>query len=128
MDRDRWGEMKESFAELFLTRTRDEWSDLFEGSEACATPVLGLGEAPEHPHNAARGSFVEVGGGLQPAPAPGSAAPRRRPRPRRPSPAPTPTRRSLRGGSRPARSRSCVRPARSGRYRYSRPIPTEELT
>ena len=70
MDRDRWAEMKHAFAQVFRTRTRDEWSEVFEGTEACATPVLGLGEAADHPHNAARGSFVEVGGTLQPAPAP----------------------------------------------------------
>ena len=70
MDRDRWSEMKHAFAQIFLTRTRDEWAEVFEGTEACATPVLGLGEASSHPHNAARESFVEVGGTLQPAPAP----------------------------------------------------------
>ena len=70
MERERWAEFKSVFAEVFKTRTRDEWDEAFDGSEACATPVLGLGEAHEHPHNAARGSFVEVGGKLQPAPAP----------------------------------------------------------
>jgi alpha-methylacyl-CoA racemase len=70
MDRERWAEMKQAFAAVFLTRTRDEWAEVFEGTEACATPVLGLGEAAAHPHNVARGSFVEVGGALQPAPAP----------------------------------------------------------
>ena len=70
MDQARWGEMKRAFAELFMTRTRDEWAEVFAGSEACATPVLGLGEAADHPHNAARGSFVDVGGRRQPAPAP----------------------------------------------------------
>jgi alpha-methylacyl-CoA racemase len=70
MERERWGEMKQAFAEVFKTRTRDEWAEVFDGSEACATPVLGLGEAPAHPHNETRGSFVEVGGKLQPAPAP----------------------------------------------------------
>ena len=70
LDRDRWPEFKEAFAELFMTRTRDEWSAVFEGSEACATPVLTFAEAPAHPHNAARGSFIEVGGKVQPGPAP----------------------------------------------------------
>ncbi|MFN8152418.1 MAG: CaiB/BaiF CoA-transferase family protein [Solirubrobacterales bacterium] len=70
LERERWPEFKAAFAELFMTRTRDEWSEVFEGSEACATPVLTFTEAPEHPHNAARGSFVEVGGKLQPGPAP----------------------------------------------------------
>jgi alpha-methylacyl-CoA racemase len=70
MERERWSEMKQSLAQVFLTRTRDEWAEVFAGSEACATPVLGLGEAASHPHNAARGSFVEVAGRMQPAPAP----------------------------------------------------------
>ena len=70
MDRSRWPELKERFAAVFRTRTRDEWAAILEPAEACATPVLGMGEAPEHPHNAARGSFVEIGGKLQPGPAP----------------------------------------------------------
>jgi len=70
LERARWPEMKEAFAAVFRSRTRDEWAEVFAGSEACATPVLTFTEAPEHPHNAARGSFVEVGGVLQPAPAP----------------------------------------------------------
>jgi alpha-methylacyl-CoA racemase len=86
MDRDRWGEMKKTFAEIFLTRTRDEWSEHFAGSEACASPVLGLGEAASHPHIVARGSFVEVGDTLQPGPAPRFS---RTPAPT-PSPAPEP--------------------------------------
>ena len=70
MDRARWAEMKQAFAAIFRTRTRDEWDEVFAGTEACATPVLGLGEAADHPHNAARESFVDVGGRRQPAPAP----------------------------------------------------------
>ena len=70
MDRDRWDAMRAAFTRVFRTRTRDEWSSVFAGSEACATPVLGLTEAAAHPHNAARGSFVEVGDTVQPAPAP----------------------------------------------------------
>ncbi|MCB0877227.1 MAG: CoA transferase [Solirubrobacterales bacterium] len=70
MDRSRWPELKQRFAEVFRTKARDEWAAILEPEEACATPVLGMGEAPRHPHNAARGSFVEVGGKLQPAPAP----------------------------------------------------------
>ena len=70
MEQARWPELKERFAEVFRTRTRDEWAAILEPAEACATPVLSLGEAPRHPHNAARGSFVEIGGKLQPAPAP----------------------------------------------------------
>jgi alpha-methylacyl-CoA racemase len=55
---------------LFLTRRRDEWCALLEGSDACLAPILSLAEAPAHPHNAARGTFVEAGGVRQPAPAP----------------------------------------------------------
>jgi len=70
MDQSRWPELKQRFAAVFATKTRDEWAAILEPAEACATPVLAIGEAPEHPHNAARGSFVEVGGELQPGPAP----------------------------------------------------------
>jgi alpha-methylacyl-CoA racemase len=69
-DRDRWPELKARFAELFRGRTRDEWAAAFEDADACATPVLGLAEAPEHPHNVARGTFFERDGVVQPAPAP----------------------------------------------------------
>jgi len=70
MDRSRWPELKERFAATFKTRTRDEWATVLEPVDACATPVLSLAEAPGHPHNAARDSFIELGGRLQPAPAP----------------------------------------------------------
>jgi alpha-methylacyl-CoA racemase len=66
----RWPELKQRFAELFTTRTRDQWSELLEGQETCATPVLGLGEAAGHAHNQARAVFVERDGVTQPAPAP----------------------------------------------------------
>jgi alpha-methylacyl-CoA racemase len=69
-DRDRWPEFKERFAEVFKRRTRAEWAAALESEEACATAVYGLGEAAEHPHNVARGVFVEVAGISQPAPAP----------------------------------------------------------
>jgi alpha-methylacyl-CoA racemase len=58
------------FTSLFATRTRDQWCALLEGSDACFSPVLSLGEAPEHPHNVVRGAFAEVEGVIQPAPAP----------------------------------------------------------
>ena len=70
--------MKARFADVFATKTRDEWAAVFEGTDACAAPVLSPWEADRHPHNKARGTFVEVEGIVQPAPAPGSAAPRRR--------------------------------------------------
>lgn len=65
-----WPALKQRLAELFLTRTRDEWCELFAGSDACVTPVLAFDEAPRHPHHVARGSFVEVDGVVRPAPAP----------------------------------------------------------
>jgi alpha-methylacyl-CoA racemase len=69
-DRDRWPELRHRFAERFATRSRDEWTVHFAGSDACVAPVLTLGEAPLGPHLAARATFVERHGTLQPAPAP----------------------------------------------------------
>ncbi|MFI8933415.1 CaiB/BaiF CoA transferase family protein [Streptomyces sp. NPDC053474] len=66
----RWGELREAVAARFKTRTRAEWTAVFEGSDACVAPVLSLREAPGHPHLAARGTFTEHGGLTQPAPAP----------------------------------------------------------
>ncbi|MDM0072657.1 CaiB/BaiF CoA-transferase family protein [Variovorax sp. J31P207] len=65
-----WPELSDKLAAIMATRSRDEWTALFEGSDACVTPVLTIEEAPKHPHLAARGSFVEHGGQLQSAPAP----------------------------------------------------------
>lgn len=65
-----WPELKAKLTAMFRTRTRDEWCALLEGSEACFAPVLSMSEAPHHPHNAARRTFVEAAGGVQPAPAP----------------------------------------------------------
>jgi alpha-methylacyl-CoA racemase len=70
MDRTQWPSLKDRFTALFKTKTRDEWQDLLEGTDACAVPVLSLTEAPSHPHNVARGTFVERDGAVQPAPAP----------------------------------------------------------
>jgi alpha-methylacyl-CoA racemase len=69
-DRERWPAMKESFAAVFKRKSRDEWAAILEPADACATAVLGFGEAPAHPHVAARGTFVEHDGVVQPAPAP----------------------------------------------------------
>ncbi|MFE2538165.1 CaiB/BaiF CoA transferase family protein [Streptomyces sp. NPDC059371] len=66
----RWEELRGAVADRFRTRTRDEWTAVFEGSDACVAPVLSLREAPGHPHLAARGTFVDHGGITQPAPAP----------------------------------------------------------
>jgi alpha-methylacyl-CoA racemase len=70
LDRDGWPRLRQRLAALFRTRTLDEWCELLAGTDACVAPVLGLGEAPAHPHNRARGTFVDVGGVVQPAPAP----------------------------------------------------------
>ena len=69
-DRLRWPEMRQRFAEIFRARTRDEWCEFMEGSDACFAPVLTFNEAPQHPHNRMRGTFVEIAGVTQPGPAP----------------------------------------------------------
>lgn len=65
-----WPAMEALFAERFAIRTRDEWEAVFAGTDACVSPVLSFAEAPGHPHNRARATFVEAGGVVQPAPAP----------------------------------------------------------
>jgi alpha-methylacyl-CoA racemase len=70
LDRDGWPLLRERLAATFRTRTRDEWCALLEGTDACVAPVLSLLEAPGHAHLRARGTFTEVGGGLQPPPPP----------------------------------------------------------
>lgn len=69
-DRSEWPDLKRRLAAIFRTRTRDEWCAVLEGGDACFAPILSLTEAPGHPHNAARGTFLEVAGVVQPAPAP----------------------------------------------------------
>lgn len=70
MDKDQWVGFKDELVEVFKTKTRDEWCEVMEGSDVCFAPVLSVFEAPEHPHNAARKTFVEVDGVTQPAPSP----------------------------------------------------------
>ncbi|HEX4176484.1 MAG TPA: CaiB/BaiF CoA-transferase family protein [Acidimicrobiales bacterium] len=70
MSRDQWQAMKARFAEIFKSKTRDEWSAIFDGTDACVVPVLSPWEAHLHPQNVARSTFVEVNGTVQPAPAP----------------------------------------------------------
>jgi alpha-methylacyl-CoA racemase len=67
---ERWPEMTASFAEIFKTRTRDEWTAIFEGKDACVAPVLELDEVDQHPHNRERGLLINLDGALQPLPAP----------------------------------------------------------
>jgi alpha-methylacyl-CoA racemase len=69
-DRSSWPDMKKRFAEIFKTKTRDEWAAIFEGTDGCGAPVLSPWEAHEHEHNRVRGTFVEVEGIIQPGPAP----------------------------------------------------------
>ncbi|KQW14039.1 CaiB/BaiF CoA-transferase family protein [Streptomyces sp. Root369] len=66
----RWGELREAVTVRFKSRTRAEWTAVFEDTDACVAPVLSLREAPHHPHLAARGTFTDHGGITQPAPAP----------------------------------------------------------
>jgi alpha-methylacyl-CoA racemase len=70
MDRTTWPAMKDRLAAVIKTRTRDEWCQRMEGTDVCFAPVLGMAEAPSHPHNRHRGTFVDVAGVAQPAPAP----------------------------------------------------------
>ncbi|MEY2444497.1 MAG: alpha-methylacyl-CoA racemase, partial [Ilumatobacteraceae bacterium] len=62
--------LKQRIADLFATKTRDEWCELMEGSDVCFAPVLTMTEAAQHRHNVERGTFVEIAGTVQPAPAP----------------------------------------------------------
>ena len=70
MDREQWPAMKERVSELFKSKTRDEWCEAMEHSDVCFAPVLAMDEAPKHPHNVARGTFVDKFGLMQAAPAP----------------------------------------------------------
>jgi alpha-methylacyl-CoA racemase len=70
MDQREWPRMKERFTALFKTRSRDQWCAVLEGTDVCFAPVLDMAEAPAHPHNQARATFIEVDGVTQPAPAP----------------------------------------------------------
>ncbi|MCP5178411.1 MAG: CoA transferase [Pseudomonadales bacterium] len=70
MNAARWPEYKAELTRVFKTRTRDEWCAIMEGTDVCFSPVLSVTEAPNHPHNVARGTFVTVDGVIQPAPSP----------------------------------------------------------
>ena len=85
-DRAGWPVLRARLADAFRRRTQAEWAQVFAGTDACVAPVLGPAEAPGHPHNAARGVFIDVGGVVQPAPAPrfgrtAAAPPQPSPRP-----------------------------------------------
>ncbi len=70
MDRNAWGPLKDKLTALFLTKTRDEWCALMEMTDVCFAPVLSMAEAPLHPHNVERRTFLDIDGVIQPAPAP----------------------------------------------------------
>jgi alpha-methylacyl-CoA racemase len=69
-DRLAWPELKARLTAIFVTKTRDEWDAIMAKTDICYAPVLTMGEAPEHPHNVARGTFAEIAGVIQPTPAP----------------------------------------------------------
>ncbi len=69
-DRQHWPAMRARLAEIFKTKTRAEWTAIMEMREICFAPVLPMSEAPDHPQNSARGTFVTVAGVVQPGPAP----------------------------------------------------------
>ncbi len=70
MDKSQWPARQAALREIFATRTRDEWCAVMEHTDICFAPVLSLAEAPHHPHNVARETFIEIGGATLPAPAP----------------------------------------------------------
>ena len=70
MDAHGWDGLKEDLTAVFKTKTRDEWCEIMEGTDVCFAPVLSIFEAPEHPHNRQRATFVDIDGTVQPAPAP----------------------------------------------------------
>jgi len=70
MSRDSWPEKKKAVKDIILTKTREEWCQIMEGTDVCFAPVLNMEEAPNHPHNVARHTFIELEGVTQPAPAP----------------------------------------------------------
>jgi alpha-methylacyl-CoA racemase len=70
LDRAAWGPLKAKLTAIFKSKTRDEWCAVMEGTDICFAPVLSMGEAPGHPHNVARETFLQVGGATQPGPAP----------------------------------------------------------
>ena len=70
MNKAEWPALKAKLAEVIKTKSRDEWCAIMDATDVCFAPVLSLAEAPNHPHNVERGTFVEVDGVVQPAPAP----------------------------------------------------------
>ena len=69
-DFERWPELRAELAAVFRSRTQEQWTQLLEGTDSCVAPVLSMTEAPAHPHNRMRSTFVDVDGTMQAAPAP----------------------------------------------------------
>jgi len=69
-DRDKWPQFKKTITKIFKSKTRDEWCEIMDGTDVCFGPVLSMEEAPKHPQNVARNTFVEVEGVIQPGPTP----------------------------------------------------------
>ena len=69
-EKESWLSLRQKLEKLFATKTQAQWCELLEGTDVCFAPVLNLAEAPQHPHNKARASFVDFEGVTQPAPAP----------------------------------------------------------
>ena len=125
-DRAGWPALRERFAAVIRTRTRDEWSAAFDGSDACVAPVLTFPEALAHPHNVARRGHVSVGGIDQPAPAPRFSRTSGEVRARRRDEGNLGIRPSSTGASGPRKSSVCVRSAwASTKRRHERagPLP-----
>ena len=70
LDHSRWPQLKEKLSLVFKTKTREQWCEIMEGSDICFAPVLSMTEAPDHPHNQHRKTFIDHNGVIQPAPAP----------------------------------------------------------
>ena len=69
-DKSKWPSLKAKLAAVIKTKTRDEWDAIMLGTDICYAPILTLDEAPKHPHNVARETFLTIDGVVQPAPAP----------------------------------------------------------
>jgi alpha-methylacyl-CoA racemase len=69
-NRDEWPRLREAMAVTFLTKTRDEWDEIFAGTDACVSPILSMAEVMDYPHNAARQTFTDLDGTVMPSPAP----------------------------------------------------------
>lgn len=70
LDQEQWPELKIKLAAVIKTKTRDAWCEIMEGTDVCFAPILSMNEAPHHPHNIARESYLHTDGVIQPAPAP----------------------------------------------------------